>query len=294
MLEPQGAGAGGRGPDPGDHLSRLPVGGGQFRAAARRERSKEAITLNISTPNIILEGISRIESWSTDRAREWVASTREYLRTPDRSRPLTHGVFLSSDQRSLLGDGRGAECDLETLCGRSTLSDFEALPHPLGLRGRSAWCAASIPRPRGPCPNDDEGLAYIASRGLRISVERRDFLNGVALGVTGADALSRGSCWASPLNDDPYPPGLTGMRGSHTAPRRSRTRCATQVVRPARRPTSGSPSTSWSSAAGMIRPVGGRILPEEEGPGRENPDPRQPRRLRRARPAREFSVGAGL
>ena len=34
------------------------------------------------------------------------------------------------------------------------------------------------------------------------------------------------------------------------------------------------------------RPGGRLLLPEEDGPGREDPDPRQPRRFRRPRPAR--------
>src|SRR6186713_2540636 len=57
--------------------------------------------------------------------------------------------------------------------------------------------------------------------GMDRSITRRDFLNGVALGVGG---LAAGSWWAGLdvqaaqfAQDAPgyYPPALTGMRGSH-------------------------------------------------------------------------------
>ncbi len=123
-------------------------------------QSTEAITLNISTPNIILEGISRIESWSRIERGIGGLDTR-YVRIPD-GQATAHEMFLSSDQRSLLED-TATECDLGTLCGRSTLSDFDAC--------RSLWAfvvigvVRRIDPPAPPLSDDDEGLAYIASGG---------------------------------------------------------------------------------------------------------------------------------
>jgi hypothetical protein len=127
--------------------------------------SSESITLSISTPNIILEGMRRIESWSRiergvgglltrfERHPEWVLRTQE--------------MFLGNDQRSLLDDLDEART-VEAICERTNLSDFEAC--------RTLWAFAVIGlvrRPEEPKPEppkeeedvDDEGLAYIASGG---------------------------------------------------------------------------------------------------------------------------------
>lgn len=57
--------------------------------------------------------------------------------------------------------------------------------------------------------------------GMHMPITRRDFLNGVAVGIGGimADALAPDFAWtAAPFAQDQpgyYPPALTGMRGSH-------------------------------------------------------------------------------
>ncbi len=50
--------------------------------------------------------------------------------------------------------------------------------------------------------------------GVSQAIPRRDFLNGVALGAAGI-AFSPLDFLAQPPVDRPYPPGLTGLRGSH-------------------------------------------------------------------------------
>jgi len=70
--------------------------------------------------------------------------------------------------------------------------------------------------------NQDEGTARDRELGMGRRITRRDFLNGVAIGV-GALAGAAGSRWDFGLaaqaagQDTPgyYPPALTGMRGSH-------------------------------------------------------------------------------
>lgn len=49
----------------------------------------------------------------------------------------------------------------------------------------------------------------------RLNISRRDFLNGIALGVAAGTALSPWDAMAASLAAGRYPPVLTGMRGSH-------------------------------------------------------------------------------
>jgi spermidine dehydrogenase len=72
--------------------------------------------------------------------------------------------------------------------------------------------------------NDEQSEARDIELGMRCPVSRRDFLNGVAVGVGSAFAgsLVPGLEWSAeaaslPLQDTPgyYPPALSGMRGSH-------------------------------------------------------------------------------
>jgi spermidine dehydrogenase len=49
----------------------------------------------------------------------------------------------------------------------------------------------------------------------RLKISRRDFLNGIALGVAAGTALSPLDALAKALGSGIYPPALTGMRGNH-------------------------------------------------------------------------------
>lgn len=50
----------------------------------------------------------------------------------------------------------------------------------------------------------------------RLKITRRDFINGVALGVAAGLSLSPRELLAmGGAEGAPYPPALTGMRGSH-------------------------------------------------------------------------------
>ena len=49
----------------------------------------------------------------------------------------------------------------------------------------------------------------------RLEISRRDFLNGIALGVAAGSALSPLDALARALATGAYPPALTGMRGNH-------------------------------------------------------------------------------
>ncbi|MGH9724431.1 MAG: NAD(P)-binding protein, partial [Candidatus Acidiferrales bacterium] len=72
--------------------------------------------------------------------------------------------------------------------------------------------------------NDEGKKARDRELGMGCPITRRDFLNGVAIGVGGAvvSGVMPGIEWASEpavrlTQDTPgyYPPALTGMRGSH-------------------------------------------------------------------------------
>ncbi len=50
----------------------------------------------------------------------------------------------------------------------------------------------------------------------KLNISRRDFINGVALGVAAGSSLSPIELLAmTSKGGTPYPPALTGMRGSH-------------------------------------------------------------------------------
>ena len=50
----------------------------------------------------------------------------------------------------------------------------------------------------------------------KLNISRRDFINGLALGVAAGSSLSPIELLAMTSKDGtPYPPALTGMRGSH-------------------------------------------------------------------------------
>ena len=124
------------------------------------EEPMESITLNISTPNLILEGIGRIESWG--RIEKGIGGLEaRYLRDRDWEITARH-MSLSPDQLALLED-LGTARNVETICERSTLPDFEAY--------RTLWAFVVIgiirrvETPPDSPPIDDEGLEYIASGG---------------------------------------------------------------------------------------------------------------------------------
>ncbi len=58
---------------------------------------------------------------------------------------------------------------------------------------------------------------------LKKKITRRDFINGVSIAAAGAAIIDPRALWAkgttdsgpAPLDDDDYPPTLTGLRGNH-------------------------------------------------------------------------------
>lgn len=94
---------------------------GQYRIQEGVE-SSEAITLKISTPDIILEGIRRIESWS--RIQRAVGGPQaRYERAPDYENELP-SLTLSLEKLNLLVSLHDP-ADVATICESSALPDFE-------------------------------------------------------------------------------------------------------------------------------------------------------------------------
>jgi hypothetical protein len=113
----------------------------------------ESITLNISTPQLILEGISRIEAWH--RVNKGCGDLEARWAVQDGIDALLRGLPLSPEQLGLLGAIDGAR-DLEALCAQSPLPDFEVC--------RTLWAFRVIGLARrldAAAPLDEDGLEYV-------------------------------------------------------------------------------------------------------------------------------------
>lgn len=94
---------------------------GQYRLEEGGD-TKEAIKLNISTPDLIIEGIRRIDSWTrVDRAVGGLNA--EYERAPEYESKLRN-ASIAADKMALLVD-LVARKRVEAICETSTLPDFE-------------------------------------------------------------------------------------------------------------------------------------------------------------------------
>jgi hypothetical protein len=86
------------------------------------QEAAETITLRLSTPDVILEGVRRVDAWS--RVEKGVGGLEaRYLRSGDYEQVLDQ-MTLSLEKLSLL-TALEAEQDLGTICRNSTLPHFE-------------------------------------------------------------------------------------------------------------------------------------------------------------------------
>jgi hypothetical protein len=113
----------------------------------------EAITLDMSTPQLILDGISQIEAWSRVERGSGALEAR-YAPVAG-----TDGLFkqltLDVDQAALLRSVKGAR-GVESLLAESMLNHFEAC--------RNLWAfrvIGLIRRVEETTPLDDDGLEYV-------------------------------------------------------------------------------------------------------------------------------------
>jgi hypothetical protein len=94
---------------------------GQYRLQEGLDAA-EAITLKISTPDLIIEGIRRIDVWSRLHRAVGDLSAR-YERAPDYE-DVIGNMTVSFEKLSLL-TSLNEPADVETICRESALSDFE-------------------------------------------------------------------------------------------------------------------------------------------------------------------------
>jgi hypothetical protein len=113
----------------------------------------EAITLDISTPQLILDGISQIEAWSrVERGSGGLAA--HYAPVPG-SDGLFKQLTLDVDQAALLRSVKGLR-DVESLLGESMLNHFEAC--------RTLWAfrvIGLVRRVEAATPLDEDGLEFV-------------------------------------------------------------------------------------------------------------------------------------
>jgi hypothetical protein len=117
----------------------------------------EAITLDMSTPQLIFDGISQIEAWSrVERGSGGLAAL--YAPVPG-SEGLFRQLTLDVDQAALLRSVKGPR-DVEALCAESMLNHFEVC--------RSLWAfrvIGLVRRLEHSIPLDDDGLEYVLPAG---------------------------------------------------------------------------------------------------------------------------------
>jgi hypothetical protein len=129
---------------------------GHYRLQEGLEQA-ESITLRISTPDIIVEGIRRIEAWSrVDRGVGGLAA--RYVRA-EGYESVVRGMTLPPAKTALL-DLLASPLEVETICAASGLADFEIC--------RTLWAFRVIgivtrvdgdqPTPQGV---EDEGLGDV-------------------------------------------------------------------------------------------------------------------------------------
>jgi hypothetical protein len=113
----------------------------------------EAITLDMSTPQLILDGLSQIEAWSrVERGSGGLAA--RYARVPG-SDSLFKQLTLDVDQAVLLRSIKGV-CNVESLLGESMLNHFEAC--------RTLWAfrvIGLVRRVEHVTPLDEDGLEFV-------------------------------------------------------------------------------------------------------------------------------------
>lgn len=120
----------------------------------------EAITLNINTPDIILEGIRRIESWSRIERAVGGPETR-YCLTPHGA-DIVSRLTLSADKIAI-ATGLTSTKTVAQICSASSLSNFETC--------RTLWAFQSIGAVRRAEPEhlamlEDEGLDSVLTQEL--------------------------------------------------------------------------------------------------------------------------------
>jgi hypothetical protein len=129
---------------------------GEYRLEEGRAPGEE-ITLNMSTPQLVLDGISQLDSWTRIEHGCGPLPTR-YARVPGTD-ALFKQLTLDVDQAALLRAVDG-KCDVEALCAASALNHFEVC--------RNLWAfrvIGLVRRVEASVPFDEDGLEFVLPSG---------------------------------------------------------------------------------------------------------------------------------
>jgi hypothetical protein len=113
----------------------------------------EAITLNMSTPQLVLDAVSRVEAWS--RIGRGCGGLDTLYEPVPGSEPVFRQLTLDIDQASLLRSVKGRRT-VESLCGDSVLNHFEVC--------RNLWAfrlVGLVRRVEHAVPLDEDGLEFV-------------------------------------------------------------------------------------------------------------------------------------
>ena len=143
-----------------EHTQEIIYGAFQWtegRYRLQEGNTAEAITLNISTPDIIMEGIQRIEAWSrVDRAVGGLSARYERAKGYE---GIVAKMSLSDEKLDLLTTFTGTQ-DVETICSESPLPDFEVCRTLWAFRVIGLVRRVDAPQATTSEP-DDEGLGLV-------------------------------------------------------------------------------------------------------------------------------------
>jgi len=147
-----------------EHTQEIIYGAFQWREGRYRlqpgPEPAEAITLKISTPDLIMEGIRRIDSWSRiDRGVGGL--TAKYIRADDYEDTI-RAMTLSFEKLSILTSLNGTQ-GVDAICAESSLPDFEVC--------RTVWAFRVIGvirrmdvTPEKRSQAEDEGLGFVLAQ----------------------------------------------------------------------------------------------------------------------------------
>lgn len=118
----------------------------------------EAITLKISTPDLILEGIRRIEAWS--RINQAVGGLGALYERHAQYEEIIRAMSLTLEKLGVLTGLHQAKT-VEALCRDSTLSDFDVCRTLWAYRVVGLVKRLDAPPERAQAPADDDGLGFV-------------------------------------------------------------------------------------------------------------------------------------
>jgi hypothetical protein len=120
--------------------------------------STEAITLKISTPEIILEGIRRIEAWT--RIDRGVGGRQAQYARVDRYEDSLRGLDLPAEKRAILTGLEGTRT-VDAICDGSSLGSFEVCRTLWAYRVIGAVRRVDTPPPAPKPEAEDEGFGFV-------------------------------------------------------------------------------------------------------------------------------------